>query len=102
MIRYILLMIVRSYQHHLNLINQKPRSSIFKKILVFNLLLFLAILGFVSAFYYWQFKKEAPLRARIHYLEVASGGFTASKQSLDETLTTFQIAGAKIRTVDNL
>ena len=91
-----------SYKYYLNVLEKKSNFSLFQKTLLFLLAVALTTAGGVTAFSFWQFKKEAPLRAQVNYLESATNGFTASQSSLSEIISGFQVAGAKVKAVDAL
>lgn len=95
-------MLTSSYKYHLHLFRQKTQKGIGKKALHSLLVITVLFVGTISALMYWQYKTEAPIRAEIQYLEVANGGFNATRQSVSEVLQTFQIAGAKTVIVDSL
>jgi hypothetical protein len=95
-------MLTSSYKYHLYLFRQKTKTGFGKKILRTLFGITLLIVGTLTALIYWLYKTEAPIRAEIQYLEVAGGGFTAAKQSVNEILQTFQIAGEKTIAVDSL
>lgn len=61
---------------------------------------FIAV-GTISASIY-QYQKEAPLRAQYQYLETVRIDFSASAQSINEVLTTFNVAGDKVEILDSL
>lgn len=95
-------MLTSSYKYHLHLHHQKTKSGFGKKALYTIIAMTILFTGTISALLLWQYQKEAPIRAQNHYLEVASGGFGAAKQSINETMETFQVAGVKVVTVDSL
>lgn len=93
---------IHSYKYYVSVLEKKPKASLIQKTLLLILALVLVTGGAVSAFSFWQYYKEAPLRAENHYLEVAISGFTSSKSSLSEIIGSFQVAGAKVKAVDTL
>ena len=95
-------MLIRSYREYLNLLDKKPNISILKKGLLAIFVICLIITGISSAFYYYQYNKQAPERAETQYLESASSGYYSAKQSISEVQASFQVAGAKVEAVDKL
>lgn len=91
-----------SYQHHLSVLTQRAKPKFIHKTLLLTLGVTLLCAGFISSLIYYQFKKDEPLRAENHYLQSTIGAFSTAKQSVDETLRNFQVAGAKIKIIDNL
>jgi hypothetical protein len=91
-----------SYRQHIEGFYSKAKPKLIQKsfFLIFGVILL--SLGFVSSLVYYQYKKDEPLRVENHYLESVIGSFSQTRQSVNETLQTFQVAGAKIRIVDNL
>lgn len=95
-------MLTSSYQYHLFLLRQKAKPNFGKKILFLSCLVVILTIGFISALMYWQYSKEAPLRAENTYLQVATDGFSSTAQAVTEVFETFQVAGAKTVAVDSL
>lgn len=93
---------VASYKHYLHLAKKAPRLSLFEKILFLTLALVFVIVGITSAYYYYLYKKETPIRAQNQYLNIAESGFGQTKIALSEMLTSFQVAGVKIQKVEGL
>jgi len=93
---------VQSYKQYLSLLEKRPSISLFRKGVSIIIGLALIFFGITSAFYYYQYKKEAPIRAKNEYLQQASSGFFSAKQSLSDLLIGFQVAGAKVETIDKL
>lgn len=93
---------IHSYKYYVSVLEKKPKASLIQKTLLLIIALVLVTGGTVSAFSFWQYYKEAPLRAENHYLEVAISGFTSSKNSLTEIIGSFQVAGVKVKAVDSL
>ncbi|MDO8487045.1 MAG: hypothetical protein Q7S45_02020 [Candidatus Curtissbacteria bacterium] len=93
---------IHSYKYYVSVLEKKPKASLIQKTLFLFLALVLITGGAASAFSFWQYYKEAPLRTENHYLEVAISGFTSSKNSLSEIIGSFQVAGAKVKAVDIL
>lgn len=93
---------ISSYQHHLSVLKQKAKPKLIHKTLLLILATVLLGLGFLSSLIYYQYKKDEPLRVENHYLQNAIGAFSQTKQALDETLQSFQVAGAKIKLIDSL
>src|SRR3989344_7805524 len=91
-----------SYQHHLSLVARKAKPKFIHKTLLAVLAVILLCVGFLSSLVYYQFKKDEPLRADNRYLQNAIGVFAQTKQSVNETLQSFQIAGVKIKIIDNV
>lgn len=93
---------VVSYKHYLHLAKKGTRLSFFEKILLLSLVLLFVTVGTISAYYYYLYKKEAPIRAQNQYLNVAESGFGQTKIAVSEMLTSFQVAGTKIQKVEGL
>lgn len=91
-----------SYKQYLESLGKRSSFSSLQKILIFSLLIILVIGGTFSAFSFYRLAKETPQRAEKHYLEVVQNGFYSTRNSLSEIISTFQIAGAKVKTVDTL
>lgn len=67
-----------------------------------TVILFLVVLGAISAFILFFQLKAPAIQSERHYLEIASGGFITTEQSLDELLNIFSVAGAKIEVIDRV
>ncbi len=93
---------IHSYKYYVSVLEKKPKISLLRKALFLFFAFVLIVGGAISAFSFWQYFKEAPLRTENHYLEVAIGGFSSSKNSLSEILASFQVAGAKVKAIDIL
>lgn len=93
---------VVSYKHYLHLLRKGSKLSFFEKILLLFLVLVFVTIGTISAYYYYLYKKEAPIRAQNQYLNVTESGFTQTKIALSEMLTNFQVAGVKIQKIEGL
>src|SRR3990167_2377090 len=93
---------VSSYRHHLELSLQKAKPKFVEKSFFLIIGVILLGLGFLSSLFYYQFKLDEPLRAQNQYLENVIGSFSQTKQSVNETRQSFQVAGANIKFVDNL
>lgn len=93
---------VVSYKHYLHFLRKGTKLSFFEKILLLWLVLLFVTIGTVSAYYYYLYKKEAPIRAQNQYLNVAESGFGQTKIALSEMLTSLQVAGVKIQKVEGL
>lgn len=78
---------------------QKPRF-VQKSLMVFLGITLLG-LGFITSLFYYQYKKDEPLRRENSYLQSITGSFNTTKQGVDETLASFKVAGAKIKIIDN-
>lgn len=89
------------YKHYLYFLKKKSEPSIFQKIAITFLALLFIALGASSAFLYYQYKKDAPAQVQAQYLEKATVSFKNVKESLDEVLSTFKVAGAKIQFIDS-
>lgn len=96
-----MVMNVFSYKHHLALITQK-KPKIFQKALFVFLGILLTAAGIVTSVFYYEYKKDEPLRVENQYLDTVIGSFSTTRQSISETLATFQVAGAKIKAIDNV
>ncbi len=94
-------MLPHAYKQYLAYLRRRTKPSLLSRSLVFTFLAIFMMLGTVSAFFYYQLKKETPKRAQLEYLQLATGGFVSSKQSIEEILTDFKIAGAKIEVVES-
>jgi len=93
---------VSSYRHHIELSLQKAKPKFIEKSFFLIAGMVLLGLGFISSLFFYQFKLDEPLRAQNQYLENVIGSFSQTKQSVNETLQSFQVAGANIKFVDNL
>lgn len=89
-----------SYKQYLQFLEKKPRRSLVKKFLVVTLTLLLTALGSISSYLYYQYQKEAPQRAENQYLEVAFAGLNSNRDATQELLESLQVAGAKVKTID--
>lgn len=91
-----------SYKHYLEYLQKHTgKLSLYKKFLIAIVGIGFVSTGTVSALYY-QYQKEEPLRAENRYLEQVATTYNTSKDSLDEVLQTFKVAGVKAQAVDNL
>ncbi len=93
---------VHSYKYYLQVLDKKPKKSYLQKAVFLSLAAILVVAGAVSAFSFWQYKKESPLRAEVQYLETVMPMFNASRTSLFEIIANFQVAGAKTKAIDAL
>lgn len=93
---------VFSYKHHLSVLKQKAKPKFIHKTLLVVLTAALLGFGFLTSLVYYEFKIDEPLRAENHYLQNTIGAFSQIRQSIGETLQSFQVAGAKIKIIDNL
>lgn len=91
-----------SYKHYLHLAKKGSKLSFFEKILLLFLALLFVTVGITSAYYYYLYKKEAPIRAQNQYLNIAESGFGQTKIALSEMLSSFQVAGVKIQKIEGL
>lgn len=88
-------MINFSYKGYLDYLKNLKKPSFFKRTSIFLALGLFVFLGFVSTLdYLWQ--KEASLRAKEKYLEVAKSSLNSSEQTISELLQIFKVAGVKI------
>jgi hypothetical protein len=90
-----------SYRHYLDLLENRPGSPLFHKILIFLLAAVLIGVGTLSAVFY-KYQKDAPLRGKYEYLETAKSDYESSRQSINEVLAAFRVAGDKVSIVDAL
>lgn len=91
-----------SYKYHLSLLKQKQKPAFLKKTSYLIMAILILSAGMVSSLIIWQYQSEAPIRAENAYLSTVSDGFNSAKQAINETLETFQVAGAKTVVVDSL
>lgn len=91
-----------SYQYYLHRLEKKPAFPFVQKALLSVLGLILGVGGIVSAFSFLQYRQEAPLRREVRYLEISISGFQSAQSSLSEIISTFQVAGTKVKAVDTL
>lgn len=89
-----------SYKFHLAQLNTKTNKTFKFKVGTFGLAVL--TLGIYSAYLYWDHTTQAPLRAQTQYLQKIAVDFNNAQTQLAETQGTFQIAGTKIKVVDNL
>ncbi|MBI3397506.1 hypothetical protein HY045_03450 [Candidatus Woesebacteria bacterium] len=92
---------ISSYQHHLALVLKKEESHLFRNSSFIVFAVVLLVLGFASSLFYYQYKKDEPLRQEVQYLQFINGSFNTTRQGIDETLASFKIAGAKIKFIDS-
>jgi len=95
-------MLVCSYKAYLRHLEKNPKKSVLQKIILTFCAVLLVITGIISALFFYQYNLEAPIRAENQYVETAESGFIATKQSINEMLDAFNVAGAKIKIFDNL
>jgi len=93
-------MAVYPYKYYLQLLEKGSKISFVQKILLtfFGVLFIFA--GTASAILFYQYQKYLPIQAQNQYLQLAHGGFTSVSQSLEELLTAFKVAGAKVEVID--
>ena len=84
-----------SYKYYLDLLDTKPRFSILEKAVLSIIGFFLISIGFFTALFYYQYQKEAPVRTQAAYLEIATNGYNSAKESQEELLSSFKVAGTK-------
>lgn len=90
-------MSAQSYRQYLDFLDNTiyKKSSKLKKTLLVALVSFLLIIGASSAFLVYYSQKITKADAQSAYLDLASGGFYKTGQSLDELTVASQVAGAK-------
>lgn len=94
---------VLSYKEYLDILKGPPKKKrVYKTALTTLFVVSLLLIGALSAMIFYYKKNIEPQILASNYLESASVGFMSSKQSLNDVLETFQVAGAKVATVDNL
>lgn len=92
-----------SYKEYLDILKGPPkRKRVYKTALTVLFIVTFLIIGTLSAFVFYYKKNIEPQIIASNYIESASTGFISSKQSLNDVLETFQVAGAKVAVVDNL
>ncbi len=92
-----------SYKEYLDILKGPPKKKrVYKTALATFFVASLLLIGALSATIFYYKKNIEPQIIASNYLESASTGFISSKQSLNDVLETFQVAGAKVATVDNL
>lgn len=89
------------YKHYLQLLKSKPSSKLIHKLAAVSALAVFIAVGTFSAFYY-QYQKVQPQILKYEYLQQIGGDFTSANQSVNEVLTAFKVAGAKVQIVDKL
>ena len=93
---------VQSYRHYLDSLDKKTNTGPLGKILLFAGFVILMMVGITSGIIYYESKKEAPIRKQAAYLQNTSNILASQNQSIDEILSSFQVAGAKVQLVDSL
>lgn len=83
-----------SYRQYLDFLNKKKVTTT-QKFLITLFALLLIVLGISSTFLYQEYKKDAPIRAQNNYLQSLYANFNANKQSLEDILISYQVAGTK-------
>lgn len=91
-----------SYKHHLQLLEEQKQPKFIYKTLLLTFAAVILTLGFFSSLFYYQYKKDEPLRAQNQYLQFLSGGFGTTRQSLSETIESYQVAGARVKFIDSI
>lgn len=91
-----------SYRNYLDLLKRAKKTSPVKRVFITAFALVFIIIGFISALLYYDFQKEAPIRAEKAYLEIVEAAFISSSQSVDEVLESGEVAGTKIKFIDKL
>lgn len=92
-----------SYKEYLEILKGPPRKKrVYKTALVSFFIAVFLLIGTLSALIFYYKKNIEPQVLASNFIESASTGFISSKQSLNDVLETFQVAGAKVATVDNL
>ena len=97
-------MIIQSYRQYLDFLEKTlyKKTSKLKKSLILVLILGLVTAGTFSAFFVYYTKKISISHAQNQYLELANAGFFKTKQSLDETISLFKVAGTKVQVASQL
>lgn len=92
-----------SYREYLDILKGPPKKKrVYKTALASFLVSVLLIIGTLSALIFYYKKSIEPQIIASNFVESASIGLISSKQSLNDVLETFQVAGAKVAIVDNL
>ncbi|MDP2632632.1 MAG: hypothetical protein Q8P25_02830 [Candidatus Curtissbacteria bacterium] len=93
---------VHSYRHYLDSLDNKTDTGLLGKILLIVGIVILVVVGVTSSLLYYESKKETPIRRQAAYIQNTNNTLISINQSVDEILTSFQVAGAKIQIVDDL
>ena len=93
---------VQSYRHYLDSLDKKTNTGPLGKILLFAGFVILMMVGITSGIIYYESKKEAPIRKQAAYLQNTSNILASQNQSIDEILSSFQVAGAKVQLLNSL
>ena len=92
-----------SYREYLDILKGPHRKKrVYKTALATFFISALLIVGTLSALVFYYKKDIEPQIVASNFVESASVGLISSKQSLNDVLETFQVAGAKVAIVDNL
>jgi len=94
-------MSIHSYKNYLLKLREKTKPSLYKKILTLSAITLFIILGIFSALAYYKYRVEPFEKARIQYLDIASGGFNSTKDSLEDILVSFKVAGEKVDVINS-
>ena len=93
-------MYIYSYKYYLQLLEKRPKFPLIQKIFLTIFVILLATAGIVSSIFFYQYQKYFPIKAQNQYLQFSHGGLVSVSQSLEELLTTFKVAGAKVEVID--
>src|SRR4030042_5045862 len=88
------------YKNYLRLLQKKPKFTILGKIFLAVLAVIFILAGSLSAVFYYQYKKDLPVKAENLYLEKANKGLISVNLATEELLGSFKIAGAKVQLID--
>lgn len=92
-----------SYREYLDILKGPPKKKrVYKTLLATFIIAVFLITGTLSALIFYYKKNIEPQIIASNFVGSASAGFISSKQSLNDVLETFQVAGAKVAIVDNL
>lgn len=92
-----------SYREYLDILKGPPRKKrVYKTVLVTLFITAFLTVGTLSALVVFYKRNVEPQVVASSFIQAASAGFISSKQSLNDVLETFQVAGTKVAVIDNL
>lgn len=93
-----------SYREYLDFLSgpNTTQKKVVRSLVLATFIGMFTITGLLSAAFFYYTKTIQPQIAAADFIQTTSVGFISTKQSLNDVLSTFQVAGEKVSVIDNL
>ncbi len=92
-----------SYREYLDILKgPSTQKKVFKSIFLTIFIALFLVVGTVSSLFFYYKKNIEPQIIASDFIQSTSVGFISTKQSLNDVLDTFQVAGEKVSVIDKL